>query len=530
MQGSCWGESMAVIVKTSEPLRPQLDALPPEAHLWIYCGFDACVPQEILPEIKSLFSTESQLVYDFERTMQGPALSMMLTGVPVDQAQVGLQIAELEKLRDDLTAYTRSMFVTFCGSDVNVNSPDQMADFFYFSDAGLQMKPRYARRKTGSSITTNRDALESIANEYYYSKPLIAAILDVKDLTKQLEFLKRGVDSDHRIRCTFSVSATETGRWSSSKNPWGRGGNFQNQNEKIRKIYQPDEGRIFLSPDLKQAESYAVGYLSGDEKYIAALESSDLHTTVAKMVWPDLAWPNDSGRGDRAVADAAFYRHFSYRDMSKRGGHGSNYLGSAQEMARNLKLPTDVMERFQYTYFHTFTKIPQWHREVQIRLQSDGFLVSPLGRKRTFFGRLSDNSTLKEAIASIPQGLISDILKTGLYKIWKKYEAPWGQDPRRPVALYADLHDGALMGVRVELLDEIAEDILKLLTIPVRMPFGVMTIPVELTVGWKWQKKKPKETRPKHEYLHEWRRGILSDIGPRPDNSLALLDLDAKLF
>lgn len=521
---------MARIVQTGQDLNKQLSDIPAEGLLWVYCGFDACVPQEILPQIKEHFDEHTAAVYDFERTMYGPALSMMLTGVLVDEAQIVSTIAELEAQERDLNAYIQSLFIAFCGEGVSVASPSQMAEFFYYSESGLGLKPRYARRKQGSSVTTDRDALESIAQEYYYARPLILGIFELKELRKRLEFLRRGVDSDKRVRCTFSPAATDTGRWSSYKNPWGRGGNFQNQTETIRKIYVPDEGRIFLCPDLKQAESYGVAYFSGDENYLAALQSSDLHTAVAKMVWPDLAWPNDSGPGDRAVADSAFYRHFSHRDMSKRGGHATNYLGSPAEVARNLKVPTSVMEMFQFTYFRTFPKIPEWHKTVQAQLQSEGFLVSPLGRKRTFFGRRFDNSTLKKAVASLPQGLISDILKIGLYKIWQKYEAPWGQDPKRPVCLHADLHDGALIGVRVELLDEIAADLLKLLSVPVQMPAGVMTIPVELSVGFRWQKRKPKEKREPNLYLHEWKPGILASIGSRPDISSALLDLDASVF
>ena len=507
-------------VLTGENLDAQLSELPPEAHLWIYCGFDAAVPQEILPQILERLDPQTRSVYEFELMMTGMALSMSLTGVLTDDYEILRAKTEFETKQKDLESYVQSLFVAFWGKGVNVRSPTQMADFFYYSPDGLQVTKQTKRRKKGSSVTTDRDALEKIARENYYVRPLVSAILELKEVQKKLEFLNRGVDSDGHVRCTFSAASTETGRWSSYKNPWGRGGNFQNQTEEIRKIYKPDPDYIYLAPDLKQAESFGVAYFSGDENYLAALHSGDLHTTVARMVWPGLPWAGDSGPLDREVADRKFYRHFSYRDMSKRGGHGSNYLGTAYEMAKNLKLPTEVLEQFQSDYFGTFAKIPLWHQEVQRRLQSEGFLVSPLGRKRTFFGRLYHNDTLKEAVASLPQGLISDIFKIGLYKIWKVYEAPYGQEQTRPVRVLADVHDGGLIAVRTDWLDKVAADVIRFLTIPVQMPAGVMTIPVELSVGWRWQKKQ----------MVEWKPGILDELQPGPDSAFSLLELDAALI
>jgi hypothetical protein len=41
-------------------------------------------------------------------------------------------------------------------------------------------------------------------------------------------FVKAPLDPGDRMRCMFNVSGTETFRWSSSKNAFGRGTNLQN--------------------------------------------------------------------------------------------------------------------------------------------------------------------------------------------------------------------------------------------------------------------------------------------------------------
>jgi DNA polymerase I len=515
------------IVQTgsSESLESQLSELPPEAHLWVYCGWDSCTPQSILPEILDKLQ-DREPVYLFERALHGPALSMMLTGVPVDPFRLSQLRNELEAQEKDLASYVQALFLAFWGKPVNVRSPSQMADFFYKDPGGLNLHPRTRRRKSGSSATADRKALESIAGESHYAKPLVNAILELKDYQKRLEFLNRGIDPDGRVRCTFSPTGTDTGRWSSHKNPWNRGGNFQNQGPEIREIYKPEEGYIFAYPDLKQAESYAVAFLSGDENYLRAVQSGDLHTSVAKLVWPLLPWVHDNSKQDRAVADTAFYRHFSHRETSKRCGHASNYRGGPEEISRNVGAPRNVVAEFQARYFETFPGIPLWHESVQIQLQSTGQLVTPLGRRRTFFGRLNDSQTLKSAIAYVPQSLISDILKIGIYRIWDRYEKPRGQDPDRPVKILADMHDGFLLMIRRSFLHTVPF-MANLMRIPVQMPHGVMTIPVDFKVGWRWIDDKPENrTKP---VMKPWSPNILSILDDPPKEP-SLLDLPPSAF
>jgi hypothetical protein len=71
--------------------------------------------------------------------------------------------------------------------------------------------------------------------------------------------------------------------------------------------------------------------------YINAVESSDLHTEVAKMVWPNMGWTEDQEQ-NRALAEQPYFGNFSYRDVCKRAGHGTNYGASANTVARHTKI------------------------------------------------------------------------------------------------------------------------------------------------------------------------------------------------
>jgi DNA polymerase-1 len=409
-------------VLETETLAETLAEAPPDVKLWAYNAFDVLLPLEILEIVKGKMSVNQKLFYDFERNLQGPALSMMLTGVKTDPHHLAEALIKQEAKLKDLERYVQQLALAVWDQGLNVKSPPQMHDFFYFNENGFNLRPKMTGSGTSRRITADRNALEKIAQENYYAKPVVSAILALKDVIKTIEFLERGTEEDGRVHCSFNVAATESGRWSSSHNPWRRGGNFQNQSEDIRRIYVADEGWVFAYPDLKQAEARGVAYYSGDVAYIKAVESGDLHTQVAKLVWPHLEWPNDNGKLDRAFAESPFYRHLTYRDLAKRGAHGSNYGGMAPTLAKHLAVPEDRAEEFQSRYFDAFPGIKRWHTEVQRELQSEGMLSTVLGRERIFFARLDSRETLKEALAWLPQSLISDLLKIGLLYTWREFE------------------------------------------------------------------------------------------------------------
>jgi DNA polymerase-1 len=505
----------------TEVLQEYLKTTTPDAQLWVYNSYDVMMPLEILDEVYSRMSENQKKTYEFEKALQAPAFSMMQNGVKVDMLLLARELKRAKGAYVDLESYVRSLAIAAWGDGINVNSPKQMCDLFYLSPNGFQCTKHYKGIGAKRHLTCERTALEKIAETHYYTKPLIKAIHALKDVDKEIQFLERGVEDDGRVHCSYNVAATETGRWSSSKNPWGRGANFQNQGEKTRSIYLADENYVFAYPDLSQAESRAVAYYSGDAGYISAVESGDLHTNVAKLVWPELEWPRgplgkdkDDGAilaAEKELANTLYYRHFTYRDLAKRGGHALNYLGTPWILAKGLNITQDQAQDFHDRYFAAFPGIRAWHDRIQIELQSSGRLTTALQRERMFFGKLTDESTLKEAVAHLPQSLISDILKIGALYVWREFELR-----RRWARLCGDLHDGLLMLIKKIHLDEAAPEMIELMTIPIQMPHGVMKIPVDFTVGYRWQKKEMKT----------WKPGILSELKEyTPINSL--LDLPA---
>ena len=469
---------MVRIVDTST-LSPE-SRLTREENLWIYNGLDGCLTQEVHDSLLETVDEHSTLIYNFTRAMLAPALEMTLRGIRIHPVERAKTVAKLRAELDHLRAWIDELAEAMWGKPLNPASPRQLNAFFY----DYLNLPAITKRNTAGKYTrtTNRDALERL-QVYLYARPIILAILASRDAKKKLDVLQFGVSADGRYHSSYNVVGTETGRWSSSKTPDDEGGNAQNITDSMRRAFVADEGKKMGYFDLEQAESRLAGLLAfiatGKHTYLDACESGDLHTTVCRMVWPDLAWTGDLTHDKKVVAGEIFYRTYTYRDMSKRGGHGSNYFGKPPTMASHLKVAVDVMRRFQERYFTAFPELPEWHQWVITQLQTLHYLISPLGRRRWFFNRSWDEATWREAIASVPQGCIGDVLNLALWRLWRAA-------PELGIELLGQVHDAILFQYPEEREEEIVSAVVALMQVEIPGPGRTVTIPVEPTVGWNW--------------------------------------------
>jgi DNA polymerase I-like protein with 3'-5' exonuclease and polymerase domains len=219
-----------------------------------------------------------------------------------------------------------------------------------------------------------------------------------------------------------------------------------------------------------------------------------------------LEWTDDL-RLDRALAEGPFYRHFSYRDMAKRGGHATNYYGQPLTVGRELKVPTEVIASFQRNYFQRFPELQDWHMRVIAQIQQTGTITTALQRQRRFWGRTDDAATWRKAIAFDPQSLVADVMNEGLYQVQafllrecKDAKSFVGRKTKQQRALCplrgdlrAQVHDAGVFLVPIEALSELAPKIQKQLEYPVDFGnLGTMVIPSDMTVGKRWCKYKPK--------------------------------------
>lgn len=480
--------------------------------------------------------------YRFVRAMQAPAMDMMLRGIavqPVVRMKVGIA---LRAERDAKMVLLDRLANAVWGRGLNANSPKQMIEFFY---GALDMPPQYAIRKTPEgkkrTLSCDHKALENLAKQEVkgpgiakgargevavrLAQPFIALVTGIRDVVKKLGVVNSGISADGRLRCSYSVAGPRTARWSSSSNAFGEGTNLQNITPFMRRMCCADDGFKLAAPDLEQAEARMVAGLvwevTGDDTYWRACESGDLHTVVATMCYPELFtglghWDRNTNSfiGDlaacREIADQKFYRHLTLRDLSKRIGHGTNFWGTAYGIAMQIgDVPVKMVEDFQRRFFTAFPAIRKWHTSVIGAVQTSHILTTPLGRTRIFFGRASDDSTLREAIAHKPQSTIGELLNFMLYTVWDygiRGGTVDGEQAFRPnCQLLLQVHDSIVFQYPDNPIREAAviDKVRSLMTIGVELrrpdtnETRILTIPLEFKTGWNWGNSDPKrETFP----------------------------------
>jgi len=218
-----------------------------------------------------------------------------------------------------------------------------------------------------------------------------------------------------------------------------------------------------------------------DNKIFISGNSGDLHTNNAMRIWPERDW-GKTPKENRQKADENFYREYSYRDMAKRGSHLSNYYGTPWMMARSLKIPQQLAVDFQDRYIRganaAFPCIAKWWQWTAQQLDTQQQLVTPFGRRRHFFGRPGDETTLREAIAFLPQSTTADRMNLGMWRVWRY--AP-------EVQLLAQTYDSITFQYD-ENADEdaIIRKVLKLLEVELFCRGRRYVVPAEAKVGWNW--------------------------------------------
>ena len=437
----------------------------------VYNGLDCCVTRDCLDAMLPQLDPHTEATYTLSRALQAPTLEMRCRGVLVDHARRMEVIDEYYEIMERLEAQlNRIVFEGIGLATFNWRSHADLRRLFY-EELGIP-----PIRKSGRP-TTDRSARERL-EVYPVAQQLVKHINALTELGDKISVLKTTIDPDGRIRTSYNIAGTSTGRFSSSISEFGTGGNLQNVEESLRSIFIADAGFKFAKCDAKSGESFAVGAIEWnlfhDGRFLDACESGDPHTAVARIMWPSLKWTGDL-KQDKAIAETPYYRHYTYRFMCKKLGHGSNYGGKPQTLSEQAKVEIDLVQQFQPKYFAAFPAHQLWQAWVDETLRRRGFLVSLMGRKRYFFGRRNDPKTLREAIAYDPQSSLRDIVSTALLRIWRKGY----------VIIAMDDHDALTFMYPEKDEDKIIPLLMEDLVVEVPLAHGrVLRIPYDVEVGY----------------------------------------------
>ena len=497
---------------------------------WLYNALDNTGTREIADVLLPRLNERQAKTYAFERALQGPAMAMMQRGINIDGMQRQRMMTELKReLAKDVNKIARnSAIITVwdktqkntgscklpqrkdgkhkwekwekgtsehgrhcvaCGADrlipdpFNANSSDHVDHLIY----DLLNIPVHTDKKGNRSA--GGDILERIANKFEQHRPILDGILDIRDKKKQLGSLNARLSKDSRYPSSFNIGAAWTGRQSSSKNPYGEGGNAQNVAPRHRRIFIADPGKLLGYIDLKQAESNVVAHISGDEVYIDAHRSGDVHTYVARLVWPELPWTGDLKK-DKAIAKRLpewdNVEGHDFRFQAKRIQHGSNFGLTPPGISMIARIPMKQAFKAQENYFHEFPCIRHWQNGVALRIKDHLPLTNVLGREITLFGRPWEPHTIKQGLAFIPQSSVADILDLGMWRVWTEQDPTGGDNDE--VELLAQVHDALLLQFD-KARTEVLHTTKRLLQIPIPVNGRIMQIEAEVAIVYNWGKR-----------------------------------------
>ena len=270
---------MANIINTASLTEEFLATLSDDEILYTYNGIDNLVTRMLFPILSDQLDPETTAItYNFERNMQAPALSMMRREFRIDHkrrleliAEFKPQIIALGGMKQnakrqwevvDETAPLQRLAIAMWDKPINYNSRIQFKNFLYET---LRIPYHFHYTKGKRILSTKREQLEHIIDAYPRSRFFLRALLHIRDIEKKLTVLECEFEPNGRLRTSFNIGGTESGRWSSKKNCFWRGTNFQNITHDLREIFIPDEGYVMFYADLKAAESEVVAHLAEDD-------------------------------------------------------------------------------------------------------------------------------------------------------------------------------------------------------------------------------------------------------------------------
>ncbi|KKL64970.1 hypothetical protein LCGC14_2159690, partial [marine sediment metagenome] len=219
-------------------------------------------------------------LYEDTMSLYPVILFMQTVGLDVNYEALGYEKTRIE---DEIEKNEHELY-SICGFDLNPNSPKQCQQYFY----GVLGQQPYLSAK--GTITTDEKAMARLSRKGIKEAKYVISIRSLRKLLGT--YLEVATDQDGRLRSSFNIRGTSTGRLSSSQTIFGTGLNFQNLDPRFKAFIVADKDRFFISLDKAKAEWVITAYLCNDPKMIEAVESGvDVHAyTASEMTDIPMDW------------------------------------------------------------------------------------------------------------------------------------------------------------------------------------------------------------------------------------------------
>ncbi len=395
-----------------------------------------------------------------ERPLVPAVAAMEEAGIKVDRAALGELSTDFARRIGEIEA----AIYQDVGNEFNIGSPKQLGEIL-FDKLNL---PGGRKGKTGA-YGTDASVLEQLLPLH----PVPGRVLEWRQLTKlkstYADALGGQIDrDDQRVHTTYALTATTTGRFSST-DP-----NLQNipirteEGRKIRRTFIAEPGHLLLSADYSQIELRLAAHVAD----IAALKDAflaghDIHAATASEVFNVPLDQMDPLTRRRAKAI----------------NFGILYGISAFGLGNQIGVPQSEAADYIRAYFERFPGIRTYMERIKAECRTAGYVETIFGRK-CFIPGIRDPNPAKrmgaerQAINAPLQGSAADIIKRAMGRVPAALEA-------------AGLKARMLLQVHDELLFEAPEDEIEATATLVKdvmegacAPRCELSVPLVVETGW----------------------------------------------
>ena len=369
-----------------------------EAALCSYASAVAALYEVLPPRLEELNMTA--LLHEMELPLCRVLAEMELAGFRID----GAALARFgEDLQQRIVTLEQSIY-HMAGEEFNINSPKQLGAILFDK---LQL-PHGKKTKTGWS--TNAEVLEKLR----YEAPIVDKVLEYRQYAKlrstYADGLLRAVSPDGRVRTSFQMTVTATGRLSSTEP------NLQNiptrteLGSEIRRLFIAGDGNVLVDADYSQIELRLLAHMAGDEAMQQAfLSGADFHTVTAAKVFhvPESEVTHQMRSRAKAVNFGIVY--------------GMSAFSLSQDIHVTVAEAKDYMER----YFATYPGVKQYMTDIVEKAKEQGYVETLYHRRRALPELKSSNfiqRSFGERVAlNMPiQGTAADIMKLAMLRVYDR--------------------------------------------------------------------------------------------------------------
>ena len=351
---------------------------------------------------------------------------------------------ELNKFGDTLKKQLEiktKMIYEMAGEEFNINSTKQLGEILF-----EKMKLPVIK-KTKSGYSTDVDVLEKLKAE----DPIIQEILDYRQLMKlnstYVEGLKPYINpKTKRIHSFFHQTITATGRISSTEP------NLQNiptrfeLGKQVRKIFKPEEGKVYVDADYSQIELRVLAQMSNDEQMVKAFkEGQDIHKQAASKVFKT---PIDEVTKEQ-------------RSNAKAVNFGIVYGISDFGLGEQLGISRKQAKKYIDEYLTEYSGIKGFMEKTIEKAKEIGYVETLFNRRRYIPELKSNNYMVRQfgarAAMNTPiQGTAADIMKIAMINVYRELKLR-----KMKSIIVLQVHDEMMIEAPIEEAEEVKEIVKK---------------------------------------------------------------------